>query len=81
MRRRPPDMSLTRFTYSWAISLKMSAEPHEPCILMTIGDWDFTIIGKPSAVAPVAAAAAPLRNLRRGDCAFCCSLLMCLLLG
>jgi hypothetical protein len=43
---------------------------------MTIGDWDLAIIGKPSAVAPVAAAAAPFRNLRRGAGDFCCSLLI-----
>src|SRR5687767_14587099 len=64
MRRRPPDMSLTRFTYSFAMSLKMSLAPHEPCILMTMGDWATEIIGAEMAAAP-AVAAAPVRNLRR----------------
>ena len=77
MRRRPPAISLTRLTYSSAISLKMSLAPHAPCILITIGDWDLAIIGKPSAAAP--APAAPVRNLRRlatdGVVSFCSSFL------
>ena len=64
MRRRPPAISLTRLTYSSAISLKMSLAPHAPCILSTIGDCDFAIIGKPAIAAPPAAAA-PVRNFRR----------------
>src|SRR5688572_27281461 len=64
MRRRPPDMSFTRFTYSLAMSLKMSLAPHEPCILITMGDCATEIIGAESAAAP-AAPAAPVRNLRR----------------
>src|SRR5688572_23068023 len=76
MRSRPPDISFTRLTYSCAISLKMSAEPHEPCILMTIGDCDLTIIGKPSAAAPVPAAAAPVRNLRRDAVGLSCWVLI-----
>jgi hypothetical protein len=47
---------------------------------MTMGDCDFAIIGKPSAVAPVAAAAAPVRNLRRDALGLSCSLLIYLLL-
>src|SRR6187551_3692811 len=70
MRRRPPDIALTRFTYSCAMSLKMSAEPHEPCILITIGDCATEIIGKPVIAAPVVTAAAPVRNLRRDGPAF-----------
>src|SRR5687768_8178435 len=80
MRSLPPDISFTRVTYSCAISLKMSFAPHAPCILSTTGDWATEIIGKPVIAAPVVAAAAPVRNLRReaavsgsaraGDCAF-----------
>src|SRR5690606_13702776 len=76
MRRRPPDISFTRFTYSCAISLKMSAEPHEPCILMTIGDCDLAIMGKPSVLAPAVAAPAPLRIVPRVPCAGCFSVLI-----
>ena len=35
MRSRPPAISLTRVTYSCAISLKMSFAPQAPCILST----------------------------------------------
>src|SRR5687767_10650323 len=86
MRRRPPDISFTRVTYSCAISLKMSLAPHEPCILMTIGDCDLTIVGKPSVAAPAVAAAAPVRNFRREAAGLsfwlliCCLLLGCLVL-
>ncbi|MNC90258.1 hypothetical protein D3C83_63350 [compost metagenome] len=65
MRSLPPAISLTRLTYSWAISLKMSFAPHDPCILNTTGDWATEIMGKPVMAAPVVAAAAPVRNLRR----------------
>src|SRR5690349_9084675 len=58
------------------MSLKMSAEPHEPCILITIGDCATEIIGKPVIAAPVVAAAAPVRNLRREAAApFSCLLI------
>ena len=62
MRRRPPAISLTRLTYSSAISLKMSLAPQAPCILSTMGDCATEIIGAVSAAAP--ATLAP-RNLRR----------------
>src|SRR6185503_3026046 len=82
MRRRPPDISFTRLTYSCAMSLKMSAEPQEPCILMTIGACDLTIVGKPSVAAPAVAAAAPVRNFRREAAGLSFWLLIyCLLLG
>src|SRR5688572_20415337 len=77
MRRRPPAISLTRVTYSCAISLKMSLAPHAPCILSTIGDWATEIIGAESAAAP-AAPAAPVRNLRRVTALGCSSTADCL---
>src|SRR5687768_1780574 len=77
MRRRPPDMSFTRFTYSFAMSLKMSLAPHEPCILITTGDWATEIIGAESAAAP-AAPAAPVRNLRRVTALGCATTADCL---
>src|SRR5688572_19204686 len=76
MRRRPPAISLTRVTYSCAISLKMSLAPHAPCIFSTTGDWATEIIGAETAAAP-AAAAAPVRNLRRvGEVAFGATLVL-----
>src|SRR6185503_1859091 len=82
MRRRPPAISLTRLTYSSAISLKMSFAPHAPCILRTIGPCALAIIGKPRVAAPAVAAAAPDRNLRREAADLSFRLLMyCLLLG
>ena len=63
MRRRPPAISLTRLTYSSAISLKMSLAPQAPCILMTVGDWATETIGAARAAAP-AAAVAPRKRRR-----------------
>src|SRR5687767_4286945 len=77
MRRRPPDMSFTRFTYSLAMSLKMSLAPQEPCILITMGDCATEIIGAESAAAP-AAPAAPVRNLRRVTALGCATTADCL---
>src|SRR5688572_11668872 len=77
MRRRPPDMSFTRFTYSLAMSLKMSLAPHEPCILITMGDCATEIIGAERAAAP-AAPAAPVRNLRRVTAFGCATTADCL---
>src|SRR5688572_32609878 len=77
MRRRPPAISLTRVTYSCAISLKMSLAPHAPCILSTTVDWATEIIGAESAAAP-AAPAAPVRNLRRVTAFGCAATADCL---
>src|SRR3990172_7890756 len=65
MRRRPPAISLTRLTYSSAISLKTSLAPQEPCILSTIGDCATEIIGAANAAAPATPPAAVPRNRRR----------------
>src|SRR4030081_1360788 len=53
------------------------------CQRIEIGPWALAIIGKPRAVAPPAAAAAPVRNLRRetsgvrpDTSGFACSLLI-----
>ena len=60
-------MSLTRFAKSFAYSWKMSFCGQVLCQRIEIGPCALRILGKPSAAAPVAAAAipAPVRNLRR----------------
>src|SRR5690554_5272104 len=65
MRMRPSAISLTRLTYSSAISLKTSFAPHAPCILSTTGDCATEIIGKPVIAAPAAPTDAVVRNFRR----------------
>jgi hypothetical protein len=65
MRRSPPVMSFTFFAKSFAYSWKMSFAGQVLCQRMLIGPCALTIIGKPRVAAPVAAAAAPRRNLRR----------------
>ena len=59
-------MSLTFFAKSSAYSWKMSFWGHVLCQRIEIGPWALATIGKPSVAAPVAASAAPLRNVRRG---------------
>jgi hypothetical protein len=68
-------MSLTFFAKSLAYSWKMSLAGQTLCQRIEIGPWALATIGNPTAAAPVAAAA-DLRNLRRGavDCG-CCSLI------
>src|SRR5690349_14021669 len=73
--RSPPVMSFTIFAKSSAYSWKMSFDGQVDWKRKEIGPCAFTIIGKPSAVAPVAAAAAPVRNLRRDDRGLDCSLM------
>src|SRR5262245_4980643 len=58
-------MSLTRFAKSRAYSWMMSFCAQVLCQRIEIGPCAFTTFGKPSAAAPVAAIAAPVRNLRR----------------
>src|SRR5687768_8661503 len=58
-------MSFTFFAKSLAYSWKMSFAGQVLCQRMEIGPCALAIIGKPSAAAPVVAAAAPRRNLRR----------------
>src|SRR5262245_25900600 len=59
-------MSLTFFAKSSAYSWKMSFCGQVLCQRIEIGPWALATIGKPSVAAPVAASAAPWRNLRRG---------------
>src|SRR5437870_12318701 len=59
-------MSLTFLAKSSAYSWKMSFCGHVLCQRIEIGPWALATIGKPSVAAPVAASAAPLRNVRRG---------------
>src|SRR5436189_6284551 len=59
-------MSLTFFAKSSAYSWKMSFWGQVLCQRIEIGPCALATIGKPSAAAPVAASAAPCRNLRRG---------------
>src|SRR3990172_541215 len=59
---RPPAMELTRWTYCWAISVKMSVAGHEVCILSV------TVCARETcgmAMVATPATAAPPRNLRR----------------
>jgi hypothetical protein len=82
MRRSPPVMSFTFLAKSMAYSWKMSFAGQVLCQRMLIGPCALTMDGKPRVAAPVAAAAAPVRNLRReaGDLSFS-MLILCLLLG
>src|SRR3989441_7914182 len=64
--RSPPVMSLTFLAKSSAYSWKMSFCGPVLCQRIEIGPWALATIGKPSVAAPVAASAAPLRNVRRG---------------
>src|ERR671913_809286 len=71
--RRPPAISLTRSTYSIAMSLKMSVGLQAPCIFKATV-WAREMLGAASAaVAPAAVAAAPQRNLRREDAGTGCA--------
>src|SRR5262245_26924626 len=59
-------MSLTFFAKSSAYSWKMSFCGQVLCQRIEMGPCALATIGKPSAAAPVAARAAPCKNLRRG---------------
>src|SRR2546425_3148949 len=74
--RSPPVMSLTFLAKSSAYSWKMSFCGHVLCQRIEIGPCALTTIGKPSVAAPVAARAAPLRNVRRGVSVTVCESLM-----
>src|SRR5262249_62050542 len=69
-------MSLTFLAKSLAYSWKMSFCGQVLCQRIEIGPWALTTIGKPRAAAPVAAAAALLRNRRRGVSGRACASLM-----
>src|SRR5262245_12711987 len=69
-------MSLTFLAKSSAYSWKMSFCGQVLCQRIEIGPWALTTIGKPRAAAPVAAAAALLRNRRRGVSVRACASLM-----
>src|SRR5712692_11506218 len=69
-------MSFTFFAKSFAYSWKMSFVGQVLCQRIEIGPWALAIIGKPSAAAPVAAAVAPFRNLRRDAAGVACWLLI-----
>jgi hypothetical protein len=58
-------MSLTFLAKSSAYSWKMSFWGHVLCQRIEVGACALATMGNPSAAAPVAAAAAPVRNLRR----------------
>src|SRR5436305_11455535 len=53
----------------------MSFEGQVLCQRKEVGPCALTIAGKPRLAAPVAAAAAPVRNLRRAVVCVCCSLM------
>src|SRR5262249_61837662 len=68
----PPVISLTFLAKSWAYSWKISFAPQVLCQRQVIGSCALAMVGR--ATAAVDAAAAPLRNLRRGlglDAVFC----------
>ena len=68
-------MSLTFFAKSLAYSWKMSLAGQVLCQRIEIGPWALATMGNPRLAAPAAAAAA-LRNLRRGaGVCGCCSLM------
>src|SRR6267142_1967788 len=74
--RSPPVMSFTFLAKSLAYSWKISFDGQVLCQRMEIGPCALAIIGKPSVAAPVAAAAAPVRNLRRDGWDWDCGLLI-----
>src|SRR2546427_453315 len=67
-------MSLTFLAKSSAYSWKMSFCGQVLCQRIVIGPWALATMGKASVAAP--AAAAPLRNVRRGASGVVCWLLM-----
>src|SRR5438093_906651 len=81
--RSPPVMSLTFLAKSRAYSWKMSFCGHVLCQRIVMGPCALATLGKPRAAAPVAATAAPFRNLRRDAAAIAPSALIqhLLLLG